>query len=648
MCGIFGIAEFGSDLRSPVGGPELASLLAPMGQALSHRGPDDQGVTMWCNPRLSAGIGMRRLSIIDLQGGRQPMASEDGSVTAVCNGELYNYRELSRELTAKGHRFRTRSDSEVLVHLYEEEGWTCVSRLRGMFAFALWDAPRQMLVLGRDRLGIKPLFYRADYRADFGRVVFGSEVRAVLTAGQALPEFHREALLMLLMLQYVPAPDSAFTGIRKLLPGSVLLVTERGADLRRYWSPPGEPGNGAEAGKPFRQAAREVRARLEEAVTSHLVSDVPVGAFLSGGLDSSAIVALMSRAVPGSFHTFSVGFEGPARFSELPYARLVAERFDTRHHELVVTPQDVVGALPRLVGHLDEPLADPAVVPTYLLSALAARSVKVVLTGEGADELFGGYRRYWWDRLAAWYRWVPPAWRRSLSRWLGSGPAHRRLAQGARALSHDSPARRHLDWVGVFTQEELAEILAESADLAPLVRGLERVFRGYFDSSGSRESALADMLRADQSTWLPDDLLTKIDRMTMASSLEARVPYLDHPLVELVARLPARMKIRGAVRKAILREAVRDLVPPEILGRRKMGFAMPLAAWMRGPLRDFVGDHLGRPGPPGLLNRKVVERYRDEHFSGRQDRSLQLWSLVVMTLWHQAIVLEPLPLPCRA
>ncbi len=645
MCGIFGIAEFESKDRPAIQGPELASLLASMGQALSHRGPDDQGTTMWCTARRSVGIGMRRLSIIDLENGRQPMTNEDGTVTGVCNGELYNYRELRRDLTAKGHRFRTQSDSEVLIHLYEDEGWEGVSRLRGMFAFAVWDAPKHMLVLGRDRLGIKPLFYKAGSHG----VLFGSEIRAVLAADEVLPAMDRRALLGLLMLQYIPAPGTAFVGIQKLLPGSVLLVTDRGIDLRRYWSPPGRSDTDGVQRRTVQvdEATQEVRARLQDAVISHLVSDVPVGAFLSGGLDSSALVALMKQAGLGQFHTFSVGFDGPAQVSELPFARLAAEQFGTQHHELVVAPGDVITALPRLIDHLDEPLADPAVVPTYLLSSMAAGFVKVVLTGEGADELFGGYRRYGLDRLAAWSRWVPSTWRASFAALLRNGSANRRLVQGARALSHDSPARRHLDWVGMFMQEELAEILTDPADLPPVVHKLEQVFQDYFNTCDNGEAALGGMLRADQATWLPDDLLTKVDRMSMASSLEARVPYLDHPLVEFVADLPARMKIRGSVRKAILREAVRDLVPAEILNRPKMGFELPLATWMRGPLRDFVGDLLGMEGPPGLLNQSVVARYRDEHFSGRQDRSLQLWSLLVMTLWYQVMVREPPRVVCQ-
>ncbi len=594
---------------------------------------------MWCTAQLSVGIGMRRLSIIDLENGRQPMTNEDGTVTGVCNGELYNYRELRRELKGKGHRFRTQSDSEVLVHLYEDEGWEGVARLRGMFAFAVWDAPKHMLVLGRDRLGIKPLFYKADSHG----VLFGSEIRAVLAAGEALPAMDRRALLGLLLLQYIPAPDTAFVGIRKLLPGSVLLVTDRGVDLHRYWSHPGGSGTDGIQKKTVRveEAAQEVQARLQDAVISHLVSDVPVGAFLSGGLDSSALVALMKQAGLGQFHTFSVGFDGSSQVSELPYARLAAEQFGTQHHELVVSPSDVITALPRLIGHLDEPLADPAVVPTYLLSILTADSVKVVLTGEGADELFGGYRRYGLDRLAAWSRWVPSTWRASFAALLGNASANRRLVQGARALSQDVPVQRHLAWVGVFMQEELAEVLNDPEDLSLVVQGLEQTFQGYFDACDNGDSALAGMLRADQATWLPDDLLTKVDRMSMAASLEARVPYLDHLLVEFVADLPARMKIRGFVRKAILREAVRNLVPPEILNRPKMGFDLPLAAWMRGPLREFVGDSLGMEGPPGLLNQKVVARYRGEHFSGGQDRSLQLWSLVVMQLWYQAMIREP-------
>ena len=634
MCGIFGIAEFGNHVGSPSGEGSLSSLLGAMGRALEHRGPDDDGTRVLRSSGAAVGIGMRRLSIIDVAGGRQPMTNEDGTVIVVCNGEIYNYRELREELASKGHCLRTQSDTEVIVHLYEEHGWACVTRLRGMFAFALWDARRQVLMLARDRLGIKPLFFHYDHH----RAAFASEVRGLLPAFEEVPEVSRPALLRLLLLQYVPAPDTAFVGIRKLMPGTVLLVNERGLEPRRYWQLPTTCWNdGSRADADIRTA---VAGRLHDAVKSHLASDVPVGAFLSGGLDSASVVALMSRTGADPFSTFSVGFEGPPEFSELPYARQVAARYGTVHHELMIGPKDLMSCLSRIVGHLDEPLTDPAIVPTYLLSSLAAQSVKVVLTGEGADELFGGYQRYAPESLADWYRWVPPGLKTRILGWLQRSAVSRRVVQGVRALSQRSPSRRHMDWVGTFTSEELMEVAADHEEVACEEREIDQLFQPFFDGAVEPGSSLGGMLRADLSTWLPDDLLTKVDRMSMAASLEARVPYLDHPLVELVASIPAPLKIRDGVRKAVLKAAVADLVSPAILNRRKMGFEMPLASWMRGPLREFVVDHLRLEGPPGLFNEAGVERFLDEHLRGIQDRSSQLWSVLLVKLWYRVVVRE--------
>ncbi|MBI4401219.1 MAG: asparagine synthase (glutamine-hydrolyzing) [Nitrospirae bacterium] len=636
MCGIFGIAEF----DGAGGKGEMSAVLDAMGWALVHRGPDDEGTYLFRGPGMSVGIGMRRLSIIDVEGGRQPMTNEDGSVIVVCNGEIYNYQELREELASKGHRLRTQSDTEVIVHLYEEHGWGCVTRLRGMFAFALWDAKKSVLLLARDRLGIKPLFYHCDH----GRAAFASELRGLLPAFDDLPEVRQSSLLRLLLLQYVPAPETAFAGIQKLMPGTVLLVSARGLKSRRYWQPP-TIGQGEEE-RTATDIQRAVADRLREAVQSHLVSDVPIGAFLSGGVDSTSVVALMRRAGAGPFNTFSVGFEGPPEFTELPYARQVAARYGTRHHELLVGPKDVMACLPKIVSHLDEPLTDPAIVPTALLSGFAAQSVKVVLTGEGADELFGGYQRYALDKLAAWYRLMPAGLKMRVLDWLRRSSINRRVVQGVRALSQSSPTRRHVNWVGTFTPEELRQIVADPEEATAEEREIEQMFQAYFDEGEKPASALAGMLRADLSTWLPDDLLAKVDRMSMAASLEARVPYLDHPLVELVAGISPTLKIRHGVRKAILKDAVAGMVPESILTRRKMGFEMPLSSWMRGPLREFVTDLLAMEGPPGLFNQAAVERFWDQHLREIQDRSKQVWSVVLVKLWYQVVVRERAGVAC--
>jgi asparagine synthase (glutamine-hydrolysing) len=634
VCGIYGIAGFSGGGGSRIGERSLPALLAAMGEALVHRGPDDEGVWLSQDRHVSVGIGMRRLSIIDVTGGRQPILNEDESVIVVCNGEIYNYRELRDELVSKGHQFRTMSDTEVLVHLYEEHGWECVSRLRGMFAFALWDAREQVLVLARDRVGIKPLFFRCDRE----RIVFASEVRGLLQAFDQGPEVDRSALFRLLVLQYVPGPGTAISSVRKLMPGTVLLMSERGIETHTYWRPPTicwSQGSWTDA-----DVQQAILEHLQEAVASHLVSDVPIGAFLSGGVDSAALVALMNRAGASDFNTFSVGFDGPPQFTELSYARQVAARFGTAHHELVIGPKDLTDSLRQIVRHLDEPLTDPAIVPTYLLSQLAARRVKVVLTGEGADELFGGYQRYALDRLFAWYRLVPAGLRYALLRWLRKSSVNRRVVQGASALSEKSPSRRHISWIGTFTHEELMQVSADPMEAAGEEQEIERLFQTYFEDGGEPEAALEGMLRADLATWLPDDLLTKVDRMAMAASLEARVPYLDHPLVELVSSMPVTLKIRNGVRKAVLKAAVADLVPPAILRRRKMGFEMPLVSWFRGPLREFVTDLLSLEGPPGLFNEKAIAEFLRQHLREEQDRSRQLWAFLLVKLWYQVVIRE--------
>lgn len=631
MCAIYGTIEFNKGERRSRPARSVAAMLEEMGSALAHRGPDDQGAYVEQHARVSVAVGMRRLSIIDLEGGYQPITNEDGTIVAVCNGEIYNYRELRRELTWKGHQFRSQSDVEVLVHLYEDQGWECVTKLRGMFAFAMWDARQRVLVLGRDRIGIKPLFIHEGR----DRVTFASEVRGLWPALEECPGLSRSALLRLLILQYVPGPETAFKQIKKVMPGTVALLSERGSEVRRYWRPPNTCWN--EGGRSEQDIRRAVRDKLHQAVESHLISDVPVGVFLSGGLDSSTIVALMSQMGQGRFSTFSVGFQGAPGFTELPFAKKVATQFGTSHRELEIGAKDIVSTLPTIVDHLDEPLTDPAVVPTYLLSKMAGAYVKVVLSGEGADELFGGYRRYSLDWLASWYQQMPSGMRSRLLDWFRKAPVDRKMVQGVRALTQDSPAKRHMEWVGAFSFEELCDVTKGPEAVEAEAHRLEALFEPYFADGTDQAAAVAGMLRADLSTWLPDDLLMKVDRMTMAASLEARVPYLDHPLVEMVADIPARMKFRDGVSKAVLKAAVGDLLPKEIVTRRKMGFDVPLAQWMRGSMKEFILDTLRAEGPPGLFNPAGVRRYLNEHMEGKQDRSRQLWSLAVVTLWYQSM-----------
>ncbi len=640
MCGIFGIADFHSHTSSHTREGSLGDLLDGMGEALIHRGPDDHGRVGYKQDGVSVGLGMRRLSIIDVVGGHQPIENEDGSCVVVCNGEIYNHRELRQALVSKGHRFRTRSDSEVILHLYEEHGWECVSYLRGMFAFAVWDVRGQQLLLARDRVGIKPVFYHHD---GDGQLSFASELRGLLPALEQVPELRRKALIQLLLLQYVPAPETAFAGVHKLPPGTVLFASKRGIETRRYWTHP--TGIVHDFHRSDEELSQLVLAQLSEAVRCHLMSDVPVGAFLSGGLDSTALVSLMCREEAGfRTHTFSVGFDGSPRSSELDYARMAATLCGTLHHERVVTPQDVVNSLPKIVGYLDEPLTDPAIVPTYLLSNVAAQYVKVVLTGEGADELFGGYQRYSLDRLVSWYHWLPLRLRAALPKWLRRNSVNRRVVQALQALSHASPSRRHADWAGTFTHDELAEIVSSPSEVAGEQQEIDLLFHVYFDGNNA-ENVLRGMLRADFATWLPDDLLTKVDRMSMAASLEARVPYLDHPLVELVAKIPSATQLKNG-RKTILKRAVAGLVPAAILSRKKMGFEMPLGSWIRGPLREFAQDILFTEGPPGLFDQGGIERLVAQHFRGEQDRSRQIWSVLLIKLWYQLVVVNRTRVAC--
>ena len=631
MCGVFGLANFRSVTSDGIQEGPLNDSLDAMGEALNHRGPDDEGRFVDRRAGVSVGLGMRRLSIIDVMGGSQPIENENGSIVVICNGEIYNHQDLRQTLLSKGHRFRTRSDAEVIVHLYEEYGCECVRYLRGMFAFAVWDVRRQQLLLARDRLGIKPVFYYHDGQ----RFAFASEIRGLLPVLEQMPEIKRESLIRLLLLQYVPAPDTALEGIHKLHPGTILLASERGIITHRYWTLP--TTSTADLHLTDEQLARIVRTRLREAIHCHLISDVPVGAFLSGGLDSTALVALMNREPAGlRSPTFSVGFEGPAQCSELDYARLAACRYGGTHHELIVTPGDVLNALSEIVKHLDEPLTDPAIVPTYLLSRFAAQHVKVVLTGEGADELFGGYRRYSLDRLVSWYHWLPPRLRAAVPRWLERHSVNRRIVQGLDTLAHPAALNRHLIWTGTFTHDELAEVVGTHLQLDSERERLEAFFRIYFQDTDV-DHAVKGMMQADLATWLPDDLLAKIDRMSMAASLEARVPYLDHPLVELVAGIPVAAQFRRG-RKTILKRAVGDMIPREILHRKKMGFEMPLASWMRGPLRDFVHDCLSMDGPPGFFRRAGVDRFLAQHLRGEQDRSRQLWSILMVKLWYHSVL----------
>ncbi|MGH9796954.1 MAG: asparagine synthase (glutamine-hydrolyzing) [Candidatus Polarisedimenticolia bacterium] len=620
MCGIAGIVGF--EPREPVDGTRLVR----MRDTLRHRGPDGEG--LWTEGPV--GLAHRRLAIVDLAGGAQPMSNEDGSIWIVCNGEIYNHVDLRSRLRARGHRFRTGSDTESIVHLYEEEGEGCVERLRGMFAFALWDRERGRLLLARDRLGIKPLYYARTDR----ELLFASEIKAILAAGTIRAELEDAVLPEFLATRLVAGEATFFRGIRKLLPARTLSWSAAGGiRQRRYWSLPFDLRATA---APLEVEAREVRARLESAVRIHLMSDVPLGLFLSGGLDSSGLAALMAKA-GGPLRTFSVGFDEPGA-SELPYARMVAEAVGAAHHEVVVSPGEFFDALPRLVWHEDEPIAFASSVPLYFVACLARDHVKVVLTGEGADELFLGYNRYrvtaWNERLGSAYdRLLPAAVRGGLRRAARALPRTlRRYSDRTFLALPPGPRSRFFENFAVFPELLQRRLLARPELLAardPYADALRR----FAQAPGG---ILERMSHVDLQGHLVE-LLMKQDQMSMAASIESRVPFLDHEFVEHVVATPGRYKLRGLRTKAVLRRALQDLVPRAVLARRKMGFPVPVGRWLRGPFRKVVEDLVLGPRAlaRGLFEPAALRRLVREHDAGAADHGDRLWSLLNLELWQR-------------
>jgi len=611
MCGICGSLSLD-------GAPVDAAELRPMLAGMVHRGPDAEGLLE--EPGLAAGI--RRLAVIDVEGGAQPQASEDGAVRVVFNGEIYNYRELTRELTAKGHRFRTRSDTEVLVHLWEEEGPEMVHRLNGMFAFFLHDRRSGESFLARDRLGIKPLFYWLDGES----LVFASELSVLLRHPAVPADPDHGALIELYRLQYLCGERTVYRGVRKLLPGCAMQVRDGGTRVYRYYD---LPDGAREAGGEADRRPERLRELMESSVRYRMISDVPLGMFLSGGIDSSVVVGLLSGMVDRPVKTFSVGFEGEDAFDERRFAGLVAGHYGTEHSELLLSPMEIAEQLPRIVDHLAEPVMDPALIPTWLLSRHARREVTVVLTGEGADELFGGYRRYLFQQRYGRFAVAPgllAAGRRALR-----GRLPRRASQALDALSRRDPVSNHLEWSSVVGRDVAAKLFEPDA-WAGHEREAAAAFAPYFPSGRIR---LGDQLRADQHEWLPHNLLAKVDRASMAFSLEARVPFLDHRVVEWAARLPDEDKIRGGTTKLVLREAFGKSVPADVLRRPKQGFDLPLAAWIRDPLRPLARELLA----PGSLRRwdalrpEAVAEMLRLHLDGAQDYGLPLFNLLSIMLF---------------
>jgi len=624
MCGIVGIVNF--DPREPVDEARLKR----MRDILRHRGPDGEG--LWIEGPV--GLGHRRLAIVDVASGHQPMTNEDESSWIVYNGETYNHVELRSGLEARGHVYRTRSDTETILHLYEEEGDRCVERLRGMFAFALWDRRRSRLLLARDRLGIKPLYYARTGR----ELLFASEIKAILAVTGTRPSFNEAVLPEFLASRFVAGSETFFGGIQKLLPGRTLTWSlGDGLRERRYWQLPHDVDHES----PSRERrARDLRERLTTSVASHLMSDVPLGLFLSGGLDSSGLAALMRPLVKEPIRTFAVGFHEPEA-NELNYARLAARAVGAVHHEIVVSAQEFFAALPRLIWHEDEPIAFPSSLPLHFVSKLAQGHVKVVLTGEGADELFLGYNRYrvtaWNARLGQVYHAVVPRMiRRGVRHFAQESPPFvRRLAGRSFLTLEPGPRGFFYENFAVFPGD-LRDALVAKKDLLAARDPYAEAIRSFSEAPGS---LLDQMSRADLQTYLVE-LLMKQDQMSMAASIESRVPFLDHELVEHVVAMPARHKLRGWQTKAALREALQGLVPPQILTRRKMGFPVPVGRWFAGQFWPLVKELvLG----PRALQRRLFEpselrRLAETHRHGQERHADRLWLLVNLEIWLRIFI----------
>jgi asparagine synthase (glutamine-hydrolysing) len=605
---------------------------------LRHRGPDDRGA--WAADGIF--LGARRLSIIDLAGGAQPIWNEDHTVGIVYNGELYNFQELRPELLAKGHRFRTRSDTEVVLHAYEQWGPDCLPRFNGMFAFAIWDGRTRTLLLARDRVGEKPLYYFCDE----ARIVFASEIKAILADPSIPRQLNLNGLANFLAFGHGVAPETIYKDIYKLLPGHYLVAKDGDLHVQEYWDVGDEPHLQNHSEMSRQDYVDSIAQLLADSVRRRMVADVPVGAFLSGGVDSTAVVALMQRQAAVPVKTFSLGFSVGGAYSELDDARQAARHLGTDHYELEASHVDLVETLRTLVYHYDEPFADAAGFPIYVLSRFARQQVKVVLTGDGGDELFGGYRRYAADRLAPIYQRLPSP---ITSRWIPAIvqrlPRLRRAKRAFAALPIQHPAARYAAWLYSFTPELQAELMAPQvlSELGP--HDLDEPYRRYYGrlNGACATDHLNRLMYLDLKTWLADDYMEKVDKASMACSLEARLPLLDHRLVELAFQIPSVYKIKGLSTKRIFKQAVQGLVPPSTLRKPKHGFTVPTDPWFRGDLRSFAFEVLldDRARSRGYFNVEFIERLWREHGSGRHLWNEHLWLLLNFELWHQVYLDSP-------
>jgi len=627
MCGICGIVQAKNEIPIP------NSLLRAMCQTIVHRGPDDEGIFIEKN----VALGTRRLSIIDVEGGHQPLSNEDGSIWIAYNGEVYNFPELRKELISLGHRFSTRTDTETIIHSYEEWGETFVNKLRGMFVFALWDRRKERLILVRDRIGIKPLYYTL---LDDKTLVFGSELKSILVHPDVRRTLSAHALDLFLTLEYIPAPFSIFKNIFKLAPGYLLIYENGTVDIKKYWDiQPNKQPEIKFSKDNLAAVMDELYSLLKESVSLRLISDVPLGAFLSGGIDSSAIVGLMRELGASPLKTFSIGFED-ASYNELEHARRIAQKFSTDHEEFILRPQ-ILDLTEKLVQHLDEPLGDFSIFPTFLVSKMARSHVKVILSGDGGDELFGGYEHYQAQKISQlnsigffqkplyWaIKNFPPSPKKK-----GLWNKLRRYLEG---LEH-GPELRHLRWMMFLTQKDKQSLY--SRELVNELGGIQQIhelspFEEYFQNIRDFDSTNGE-LYLDLKTYLADDILVKVDRMSMATSLETRVPLLDHKIVEFVSNLPGELKVKGLTTKWIFKKTMERLLPQETIYRRKEGFSIPIKHWLRKELKELMFDFLNesRIKSEGLFNFAPIKHMMEQHLKGKENFSHQLWALLVFEIW---------------
>lgn len=625
MCGICGIID---TAKAPI---DKARVTA-MARAMAHRGPDDEGIYS------AAGVclGHRRLSIIDLSSaGHQPLSNEDKAIWAVLNGEIYNYKELRGELQKKGHTFHSNSDTEVLVHLYEAQGKECVKSILGMYAFAVWDSKRQSLLLARDRIGKKPLLY--SYRD--GKLCFASEFRALLESNLVEKKINLQALDYYFTFGYIPAPLTIYANVFKLLPGHILCLEKQQLKTERYWQ--------LDFTKKLdiceKEAKEEISRLLTEAVRARLYSDVPLGVFLSGGIDSSLVVGMMAKLCNQKIRTFSIGFD-EAEYDELKYARSIARHFDTDHKEFIVRPK-ALDVLPALVEHYGEPYADPSCIPTYYLAQMSKQYVSVVLNGDGGDELFAGYDRYQAMLYSSFFDNIPLFLRKKIHHIAMSIiPETRAQQSGMRKIKRFfnaiglPPHKRYMQWIGVFDDELKESVYSPDFLKSAANNPSDALFKSALNDTSMH--VIDRLLKLDTMTYLPDDLLVKVDIATMSHGLEARSPLLDHRLMEFVAALPVSFKLRGATKKYILKKVAKQFIPWENIYRPKKGFGVPIGEWFRGELKGILLDNvLDRHFLKiGYFNKKALQGIVTQHMSEKENHSFQLWTLLMFSLWYRKFI----------